>query len=432
MPARAPGTRGRRVGVTLAGALLLAAQVAAQPGLSASAGLGGHARAGRWMPVQVVVESAVPRDGVLTVEWGRVRATRPLRIARGPTTATVMLRSGDPRGHVRVTFQDSAGPVAVTTPVVVDADDVPLAICLDGASDPACTTVLPPGTTPRDWRAYDAATAVVLGNAGHLDEAQREAVALAAGRRQADGAFGAPAPQALIGGAPPARAAAPWLLLALLAPAVVGLPWTRRAWIRTAAGGGILVLASAAALAAGRSGPAATVRHATVLHAFRGAPHTLGEMRAVVNAATDGPIAIALRTEHGWLERTDPEPVPLTLDGAGIPTVALTARMGSAYRLDAEFTGPTAPVRVHVAGAAVTLEHTGTTPLTACRWPAALRGMAAETITPGARLALEGAVEPGDAVTCVWPEAPVSFTGGEPVPAGSGTLLLIHLDAVFP
>lgn len=414
--------------------LCVAVPALAAPDLTGEAGLGGRARAGRWMPVTVVLDSAASTSGQLTVDWGGAVARRALDLPGGARrSVTFMLRTGDPRGRVDVTFADATGTrTTAVLPVTVDADDTTVVACVDGGTDGACTLSVPSGQAPRDWRGWDAADEVQTPAPEALDVAQREAIARWAGRRQNESYFGSPVDPNALTPQVPARHVAPWLLLALGLPLAVSLAAPHRPRWRAPLQLGAIGLSVLGALGAGRTGTASTFRHVTVVHAFAGTAATLAETRGSLDIARDGRLRATLRSAGAWLESPGPGRMPQDIDGDGHPFVDLDARLGASHRLDAEYPGPPSPVLVTRSSDRVSIENRGSAPLRNCAFPASVDARGITAIDPSATVTLTGAVGPGDVMGCVWesPGPPLDVTGGARVDGAS--TLLVHLDTVLP
>lgn len=381
------------------------------------------------MPVTVSVETAEPAAGTLRVEWGGAAAYRPVTLPTGSSrTFLFLLRTGDPRTRVDVSFTGSAGARA-TIPVTVAPEDLPLVACVGTSADAACTVAIPFPDAPRDWRTYDTADAVQISQPAQLDAGQREAIDRWAGRRQHEFAFGLTPEPPGSGVSSPARAAAPWLALALVLPGVALLAGAPRKRIAAQAAG--ITAAILVATVAGRTGPGAAFRHTTAWHVFPGTTATLAETRLVIDTASDGVLRPTLAADDGSLESPGSAIAPRALDEDGRPRVELLTRLGGSYPLVAEYAGPPAPVRIERTPEGASIENLGGEPLTACEFPSSLESNGATAIAPRAIVALRGQVGAGDAVRCAWqgPPPPVEGAGTS---ASSTSVLVMHLDTVLP
>lgn len=404
----------------------------AAPTFTAEAGLGGHARAGRWMPVTVILDAAASTSGQLTAEWGGAVARRALDIPAGARRAvTLLLRTGDPRARVDVTFTDGDGRTTLSAPVTVDADDTALVACVDGGTGTPCTVSIAAGSAPRDWRVWDAADQIHTPSSAALDDAQRQAIARWAGRHQGDAHFGSPVDVDALAAQVPARRVAPWLLLAVALPLAGPSVMRRRPRWRAPVQLAAIGVAALGALGAGRIGPAATLRHATVVHAFAGTDATIAEARLALDVTRDGRLRATLQSPGGWLEAPGPGRTPQILDGDGHPFVDLDARLGASYRLDAEYPGPPSPVRVTSGADRVVIENTSAGPLSACTFPDSLDARGVTTVDAASTATFSGAPLPGDVIRCQWDTAgpPLDGAGGR---AEGASTLLLHLDTVVP
>lgn len=420
------------VWLACAAAPALAGPTLAGPTLRGEAGLGGRARAGRWMPVTVVLESTEAVSGQLSVDWGGAVARRALDLPAGARrTVAFMLRTGDPRGRVDVTFSASDGPrTTAVLPLTIDADDTTIVACIDGGT--GCTVPVVAAQAPRDWRAWDAADAVHPQASSVLDIAQQEAIARWAGRRQGESYFGSPVDPRALAAQSPARRVAPWLLLALLLPLAIPVAVRHRPRWRAPLQLAAIGVAVVGALGAGRTGAASTLRHVTVVHAFPGTAATLAEARMALDIARDGRLRATLESPGGWLESPGPGRSPQDIDGDGHPFLGLDARLGATYRLDAEYPGPPSPVRVTRAADRVSVENIGPVALTDCAMPSGVDARGLTAIDPATTVTLTGTIAPGDVMRCAWdiPGPPLASTGS--VRTDGASTLLLHLDTVLP
>jgi hypothetical protein len=423
------------------GTVLCALAIAAAPAtatgaaiLSGRAGLDGRARAGRWMPVEVSIETADAVDGTVSVEWGGARVERPVSVPAGTRrTLTFTLRTGDPRSavHARLNTSDHASPVNVSVPVVVDSSDTHVVLCVNGAADPACTSSLPRGRMPRAWQDYDVADDVRVGTEDPLTGEQRDALSLWAGRRQAEMRFGLPMDPAYFVSRPPSRRTLPWLALALVPPLAGGLAGARRRRGRAVMYAIALSAAAAGAVAAGRLPPQLGVRHVTTVHAFAGTGATIVESRFAVEARTDGTIQLTLPVAGGALDRPGPTHVPGHLTEEGFPTVALAGRLGAVYPFEAEFPGPPSPVHVERTGGSVSVENRSSQTLSDCVMPPGFDVPSPRSLAPGVRWTGTG-LSPDDVMTCTSGDTVPLLAHSSALTSDGPTALVVHLGTVLP
>src|SRR4051812_8158667 len=133
--------------------LLIAAALLPPPAadgvhLQVQAGLGGVARARRWMPVRVIVDNTgADVTGELSIAWGDARVHRLIALASpSRTVIDSYLRTVDVRDHVSVEVIAGGTVVAASDARVrVAGDDEPVRVCIasggiasDGDGDVGC------------------------------------------------------------------------------------------------------------------------------------------------------------------------------------------------------------------------------------------------------------------------------------------------------
>jgi hypothetical protein len=138
----------------------------AAPALSVRAGVGGAARPGRWMPVDVTVSAGdTPLRGAVVVEWGGAVARRDIDIAAlSSTQVTLLARTIAATPAVRVSVVSAGGSVAAsseTALTLLPVDD-PATLCIGPAPDTAgCAVTIPESEAPASWRGFDLADEVI-------------------------------------------------------------------------------------------------------------------------------------------------------------------------------------------------------------------------------------------------------------------------------
>ena len=132
-------------------------------GLSVRAGLGGVARPGRWLPVEVRVGNDASRvQGVLRVEWGDAVVLRDIDVAAGAAQhITVMLRAIAAAPMVHVSIDGDAASGSADAPVELAPLETPLTLCVGEAAATDCSVRIAEDTAPSTWRGFDMADVVI-------------------------------------------------------------------------------------------------------------------------------------------------------------------------------------------------------------------------------------------------------------------------------
>ncbi|TAK15266.1 MAG: hypothetical protein EPO35_07955 [Acidobacteria bacterium] len=153
------------------------------PTLSVRAGVGGAARPGRWLPVNISITAGdAALRGAVSVEWGGATARRDIDLnAAAATEVTLFLRTIAASPGIRVTVIDAAGLVVASSDAaltLLPVDD-PVTLCIGGAAvESACTVSVTDAEAPRAWRAYDLADEVVWPSAATAPSEQVAAYTL--------------------------------------------------------------------------------------------------------------------------------------------------------------------------------------------------------------------------------------------------------------
>lgn len=134
--------------------------------LAVRAGVGGAARPGRWLPVDVTVTAgADAQRGAVVVEWGGAIARRDVDLAPSSTArVTLLVRTIAAAPAIRVSLIHLDGTVAASTetPLALLPVDDPATLCIGAAAAGAtCSVTIPETEAPRDWRGFDIADEVV-------------------------------------------------------------------------------------------------------------------------------------------------------------------------------------------------------------------------------------------------------------------------------
>jgi len=331
---------------------------AAQPvTLTATAGLDGVVKAGRWTPVRVIVEhSGADRSGSLVVTWGDHILTRAVSMTGASRRQfDLLVRTGDVQDRMHVELRDGDETRGIDVPVRVAGYDEPLTVCVGPVADvepaAACTVTLAADRAPVSPRAYDAADQVIVSGAG-VPAAARAAIAQwrAVHDIEASGDLAATKqltrPVVTRGLPPGSRLAVLVLgttcLLALLAIALLQRRLRTPLGALTAA---VLLVCAATGAAwrlVGRFGPgsAVTVRHTSMVQQLNGVHAALITSRAVVMFPAWRTFSVRTLTMDGALLRAsdaDADRTEQYLDEDGAPVIEGT--FGLAARRTVEFEG---------------------------------------------------------------------------------------------
>lgn len=160
--------RPSRVPAALATLFLTCAAVpAAAQAVSAriEPGLSGVARAGRWMPVVLVLENnGRPLDALVTVRIGAEHVSREVSLP-APSRRRLELYFRAPDTDAATATLDVSGVTASATVRIVPSD-APFTLCVTAGgvspSGATCTAVLDAAALPGSWRGFDAADDVVM------------------------------------------------------------------------------------------------------------------------------------------------------------------------------------------------------------------------------------------------------------------------------
>lgn len=137
----------------------------ASPALTVRAGVGGAARPGRWLPVDVaIIGGDTPLTATLSVEWGGAVARRDVQLAASSTArVTLLVRTIAASPGVRVTLAAPDGTVTASTdaPLTLMPVDETLRLCIgDVAASTECSISIPEAEAPTNARAMDLADVV--------------------------------------------------------------------------------------------------------------------------------------------------------------------------------------------------------------------------------------------------------------------------------
>ena len=154
------------------------------PTMSVRAGVGGIARPGRWLPVEIDVRTNdAPFRGTVTVAWGAAISRRDVLIAaadRVRVSAFVRTIAASP--GVRVSLIAPTGRIVATidTPLTLVPTDAFATLCVgDVPAAEDCTTRLAPHEVPTNARAFEFADRILWAGEAEGSAPARAAVALA-------------------------------------------------------------------------------------------------------------------------------------------------------------------------------------------------------------------------------------------------------------
>jgi hypothetical protein len=146
-------------------------QAPAAPAVSVRAGLGGSARPGRWMPVDVTIHAGdAPLTGTLSVEWGSAVSRRDLDLAASSServTMHIRTIAASPGVHVTVTRNggETAASLDVPLTLIPAETEESIRVCIgDTDASVPCSVSIPESEAPSSARAFDMADEVAWTN----------------------------------------------------------------------------------------------------------------------------------------------------------------------------------------------------------------------------------------------------------------------------
>jgi hypothetical protein len=422
------------VGAALGVAVLVAAGAEAAA-LTATAGLGGATRPGRWTPVLVSVTSSEPRlVCALVVTWGDAVVRRRLHLETpGVRQLELYLRTSNVTDRVQVRLEGDAA-AAIDVPIRIVRDDERFQLCAadDGAAAGAtvgCTAGIAAAALPASTRGYEAVDQVSwpLGR-GRLRPEQAAALrqfeALKRLDRSGDLSLAPQPARPTVGRGLPTSTSRAALAGAALYAVMLGLVargCTRRArpaaWAAIATGAAVAA-ASAAALTIGRLGPARAVivHHESVLQQVPGSGAALLSMRAVAEFPARGAAALRLPVADGVIELSVPRGRAVEeLDADGFPSLEGTFGLGARRAFGVEAVVPRAVLSVDDRGEAVRITNRSSHALDGCQLASGLRGTAPDVLPPGGVIEAVRSIDApsetlGPAVLCRTAQPAVALT----------------------
>jgi hypothetical protein len=396
------------------------------------AGVGGVAKAERWLPVLVTVESSRPLTAAeLTVTWGDARVRRDIAVpSAGRRQYDVHLRTANPEGSVRASLMSSGQPVGTAeAPIRVLRLDERVTLCVmstDGSTAAAdCTGTTTPNLLPKSIRGYDAIDHIVWPPGGsEMGDDQRVAFrrwqALRALEQSGDlGLSPQPVRPALRRGIPAPAAGIAGVVAGSYVGCLVlaGLLVTRRRASLTftcVALVGVVATGSAVAQAIGRVGPsrAIHVHHRSVLNQIPGTDASMLSTRGVVAFPAFDRYRVSFPLRDGVIESTSSAGhSEHVIDESGRSGIGGTFGLGSRQGFTAEGIIDTQPISLSVARETLTVVNRSTKTLEKCRFAEGFSITDVGSLVPGAASSARQVYEtPGPAFTCVTSDPLVGLT----------------------
>jgi hypothetical protein len=419
------------------GMVVLVATASAGASLTATAGVGGAARPGRWTPVTVSVANPDPRlSGHLVVTWGDAVVRRRL-IFDSPGTRQIefYLRTSDAADRLQVRLEGSGTPIEIAVPIRIVRDDERFDLCViddaSAGSSASCTASVPAPALPASVRGYEAVDQVLwpLGRSRlrpDQSSALRQFETLKRLNQRGDLSLTPQPARPTVGrGLPTSTGRAVLGAAALYLSLLCFLAWTCTRRARPAAWAAIGIAAavaagSAASLAVGRVGPAraVTVHHQSVLQQIPGSDAALLSMRAIAEFPVRGTTALRLPAVDGVIEQSLSRGRAVEeLDADGFPTLDGEFSLGARRAFGAEAVISGAVLTVDDRGTSVRITNRSPYALDGCQLANGLRGAAPEVLPPGgvieaARIADDDTTSEvlGPAVLCTTTQPAIALT----------------------
>ena len=383
--------------------------------LSARAGVGGVARPGRWLPVEITISGdATAHQGVLRVEWGDAVVLRDIAISAGaPQHVTVFLRAiaAEPTVHIALIEQTTTASLDV--PVELAPLEDALVLCVGVTTVPTCTVRVAEDAVPTIWRGFDVADTVVWPEAARSAQADA-ARALATWRAMRWLGDAGPADPVMppLDGRTPALAVATTrlLLFALVVTVLSAIAAATRARLIIAVGVPLAVgLAAGTYLLspslAARSDVTA-MQLTGVVHQFAGTAQSTLSAKGEIEHANAATLTLQPTLSDATLATTSSGATrSLSLeDRDGRAQYRATAGLGARRRVTLDGTIDAEWLAVTLDDTARTIENRSPVTLSDCHW----RGASADaigTLPPGGRVAIDRGrvVADGDTIACTLP-----------------------------
>lgn len=418
-----------------AAALACLAAPATAVTLDVRAGLGGVARAGRWLPVQVTVQTEdADVDGEIVVVWGEAVARRAVRlVAPARKHFELYVRDGDVTDSIEVRL-DAPGQAVppVRWPLRLAARDDLVRLCVAGGAvadaSQECTATTDVSSLPHSLRGYDAADEVIwqAGAGRPLAEQQRALDGWRVVRDLEAGGVFVPLPRlpAVLPDLARAQLRTPrvvmtsgalYLIALLLLPVVVGR-WRGSPLASLATAAGISAGAGVGALALGHVGPgtAVTLHHISLVQQLPEAGLSLVSTRGVAVLPAFDAVTLRLAAGDAALGRdVDGRRPEERADNDGLPILAGTFGLGARHPMSAEAIIAGGPFEVTRDYGRLRVINVSTMPLEACRIAPGSSAEIATDLGPGAAAEVALPADLQDTlVTCSTSWAPLPFTAG--------------------
>jgi hypothetical protein len=379
--------------------------------VAAVAGLGGIAKAGRWLPVWVDIDHTgdSPVRARVRVSWGTAVVERDLELgSSGRRELEMYIRSADVETAVAVRLETDRGRVDVEAPVTILPVGEPVTLCIVQQGAPAstsqCSITATADRLPRSPRGYDAINAIAWpAGPAMLAAPQREAVAQWQALRALEdagdlGLTPQPTRPVLRRGLPAATGTTMFAgsvmyvgMLVLLAIAAVQRRLTLGRLAACAAAA--IVAAAGGALLLGTMGPASGVRvhHATLLQQIPGTTASLMTTRAIAEFPSPGAFQVGLPVADSMIAVSARDGTSAQyFDVSGYPALRGTFGLGARQAFAAESLTNVQPIAVAISGGQARLTNVSRWPLRDCRF-------AADVFSPAAA----GMLEPGASISRV-------------------------------
>jgi len=413
--------------------------------LTAQAGLGGVGRANRWAPVHVSVDNT-DRDfaGDIVVSWGDAVVRRALTLG-SPARADVVLyiRSADVRDLVSVKLE-SHGVVLQSADAAIrlQSGDAAVTLCVGTAEGAGgrddCAANISPAALPRSMRGYDAFDAVRWQGVTPdvLERDQQIAWKQWAAKRQLDNAgviSRAPRPLLSAENGPTMKIAAVGVFVYLGVLIVSAMAASRVRRRPLAVYGAVVVFAaagSAAAFAAGRVGPSASlvVTHSSRVEQLPSGGSLLA-MTATVQYPTFDRFELRARSADAAMWPQYGARHELRFDEAGEPILAGVFGLASRQSFALEGVVAFSPFQIRRTEASVTVVNSSAFDYHDCAVSDDLTTRALGGLQPGQTLDVPPAFAPNGVLSCTITATPVEFGDPRyPVRVEGATDVVVHLE----
>lgn len=411
-------------------------EVAPAAAISVRAGVGGTARPGRWLPVDVAISAGdAALRGSLLIEWGGAIARRDIDMAAASTTrVTLLVRTIAATPAVRVILSDAAGATIASsmTPVTLLPVDDSATLCIgDVAPSASCAVRIPESEAPATWRAFDLADEVIWNAKSTPPRITSEAFALwQAARWWQNSGFVDPvvAPFDTNSRLADRTSLSLGLFVAALLVISALVAW-RRAPALLLAGAPLLVVAGGVALVT-RSSRDVDIQAASFVHQFAGVSQSIVLMKGDVEHPGAQPVELLPAVDDASLDIVrglQYSDSTAATDGRAV--YRHTAGRGVSQRFQLNGTLGQEWLVVNPRGGSLVIENHSALSLASCE-------LRSENVTevgaiaPGAAatIAAPGALQPGDAVVCELPAGWMKWSApGATVSSRGSAFLIFHM-----